>query len=131
MLNQIDCVNVTNVIVSLHQNLAVNSQLKVFTDGFDAVGLFEKNSPACHFYSNMMCIEDVDVYAETKSESSIYVVDSCQREVIHFVFSVNETINIKNKYRVARGVPVGAVRSSANSLTVLTKYPSQLLVVKL
>ena len=131
MLNQIDCVNVTNVIVSLHHNLAVNSQLKVFTDGFDAVGLFEKNSPACHFYSNVMCIEDIDVYAETKSTTSIYVVDSCQNNVIQFLRSSNETISVKNAYSLTRGVPLSAIRSSFNSLAVLTEKPSQITLIKL
>ena len=133
-LSQIDRINVTNVIVSLHNNLAVNSELKVFTDGFDAVGLILNNS-ACHFYSNMMCIESIDVYTESRScVSSIYMVDSCQNSIIQFQYSVNETIKIKNVFSLTSqcggGVPVSAIRSSLNSLTVLTKYPSQISFIK-
>ena len=118
------------MIISLHHNLAVNSNLKVFTDGFDAVGLIEKNA-ACHFYSNVMCIEDIDVYAETKSTTSIYVVDSCQNNVIQFLRSSNETISVKNAYSLTRGVPLSAIRSSFNSLAVLTEKPSQITLIKL
>jgi len=55
--NSVDKINLKNVVVSVRNNLAVDSNIKVFTDGYDAVGLFENDGETCHFYSNLNCMK--------------------------------------------------------------------------
>lgn len=128
MLNLLEKINISNVIVSIHNNLAIDSNVKVVTDGLDGVGLLLKNNMTCHFYSNMMCIEDIDVYNEkNSSKSSIYVVDSCEKNVKQFIFSQDEKILLKNVYNISTNEKIlSATRISHNILIVFTKYPTKI-----
>jgi hypothetical protein len=131
LFKSIDKIHLSNVIVSVENNLAVDSNIKVFTDGFDAVGLFEKDGTTCHFYLNLNCIEDIDVQTEISKTSSIYVVDSCEKNVKQFVHSQDKKILLKRIFNIEKGVPISSFRNGLNSLIVLTKKPSKLFVFNL
>ena len=81
---------------------------------------------------NMECVQDVDVYTEANdaTTSSIYVVDSCTMNVLHFV-AKNSSVATMNAYTVANGVPISSVRISSEHLVVLTKQPSQMIIISL
>ena len=128
MFESVDEINIKNVIVTLRR-LAVDSNVRVFTDDHDAVAFFGKNNEtACHFHLNLDCIEDIDVYTENNSTSSVYVVDSCANNVKQFMIVTSENrIDLKNVYTIKSGVPVSSVKSAFNRLIVLTKHPNQII----
>jgi len=110
-----------------------NSQIRLYDHSFnsvdyDAVGLFENDGETCHFYSNLNCIEDIDVQTENNTTSSIYVVDSCEKNVKQFVYSKNQKIVLKKVFSILEGVPVSSIKSEQNTLIVLTRKPSQLII---
>ena len=133
MLKRIDQIKIDNVIVSMHQNLAMSSKINIIADGLDAVGLIDSSNQTCHFYEHMMCIKDVDVYTEINSNlSSIYVVDSCLNKVLNFVTSIqNKNIIIRNSYSIVSGKPIASIRNSFHSLVVLTEKPNKIMFISL
>jgi len=92
----------------------------------------------CHFHTSMECLEDVSVSIETstivdesKTQSNIYAVDSCDNQVKKFVFERGHKIVEESKYqfRPADGTPVSAVANQLGHLFVLTDMPRRLLVI--
>ena len=131
-LNNYDFINITDGRALVNQwvsNLAIDTNLKVFTDGFDSVGLFEKDDQnrTYRFYSKPACIKDIDVFTENRTTSSIYVVDSCKKQVKQFVYSTeHKTVTFKNAYKIKEsGTPVSSIRGAFNRLIVLAKHPDQ------
>lgn len=134
-LNLIEVNDVSGVVLSMHNALSVDKNVQVFVDGLDGVAMFNKdlknNVKACHFYMNMLCIEDVEVHADRESKSSIYVTDSCDGDIKKFVFKQNERIVQEEVFKIGSGLPVSAVRNELNHLIVLTNYPSRINVFDL
>lgn len=139
-LNLVDQIEMLGVVLSVHSSLSIDPFVKVFVDGLDAVGLFDMDTfgtgsfNTCHFYKNMMCIESVYVYSNVLEEpfsASIFVADSCDKDVKHFLFNRKERISLKQIFKFDLGSPVSTVRNSLNHLVALTNYPSHLSVVNL
>jgi hypothetical protein len=154
ILRLIRIINLNGVIVSSHSALAVDQNVRVFSDGLDGVALFNpRNTNAkqqqlnsllattnrmrkvmsevsrvnvCHFYKNMNCIEDVDVYTEEKFKSSIYVVDSCDNDIKQFFYSREEKIYLAKKFKIGLGKPISSIRTHTGYLIVLTNSPAKL-----
>lgn len=145
LLRLVRIINLNGVIVSTHSALSVDQNVRVFADGLDGVALFNPRNNnkianrkktntmseisrvnICHFYKNMNCIEDIDVYTEEKFKSSIYIVDSCDNDVKQFFYSREEKIQLANRFRINYGKPISAVRNSFGYLVVLTNSPTKI-----
>ncbi len=154
ILRLVRIINLNGVIVSTHSALSVDENVRVFADGQDGVALFNPRSNnnklntgsagrrkvslisevsrvnICHFYKNMNCIEDIDVFTEEKFKSSIYVVDSCNNDIKQFFYSREEKIVLKKNFKLeAVGRPISSVRNSLGYLIVLTNSPTKLSIL--
>lgn len=146
-LHLVRIIRLNGVIVSLQKAMAVDDNIHVFVDGLDSVAMFNptpigtKNKIStnpettrvniCHFFSNMNCIEDIDVYTEAGYKSSIYVVDSCDNEVKQFYYTKDKKILLTKRFKINSGSPISATRNSFGYLFVLTNAPAQIHVLDL
>jgi len=134
LLNNYDFINITNGKAFINgwlSNLAIDSNVKVFTDGYDSVGLFgkENNNITYRFYSNSGCIQDIDVHTENRTSSSIYVVDSCKKNVKQYVYTTDMKIFLKIEYKIKEsGKPVSSLKFGLNRLIVLDRHPNKLIL---
>lgn len=149
ILRLVRIINLNGVIVSAHSALSVDQNVRVFADGLDGVALFNPRNNnkfslsrkktmseisrvnICHFYKNMNCIEDIDVYTEEKFKSSIYIVDSCDNDIKQFYYSREEKILLANKFKINLGKPISSVRNSFGYLIVLTNSPTKIEILNI
>ena len=87
-----------------------------------------ENNVACHFYSNMMCIEDIETEQINLTFTSIWLIDSCQKIVIQFLHGGKSgKISIQQVYKINSGTPLSAISLRlSKGLFVLTKNPNKL-----
>ena len=130
-------ISLTGIVTSPHHALAVNEQVRVLLDGMDSVGLFDapnlkgsKNN-VCHFYTNKNCLEDLHVPSSGFAQSdktSIFVADSCDKDVKQFVFAKEERMQLIKRYKIPAGKPVSMVTMPSEHLLVLTHSPRKVYV---
>lgn len=138
-LNLIDIINLDGVIVNVQKTIIIERNLKVFVDGFDAVGLFDNKSRfnnslnTCHFYKKIMCIQDVSIYTNIEDYLNIYVLDTCDKDIKEFLFKNRlEKIKLNQVLKIGfPGEPVSVSRNSFNQMILLTSNPNRLNVFKL
>ncbi len=98
----------------------------------------------CHFHRSMSCLEDVKVSTnvnnnESKHQqhksASIYAVDSCTNEILHFHYQRDERIRLKSRIQVGQRVGGGSYAISVapaaqnGLLFVLTDVPRKILIL--
>ncbi len=129
----------------MHKSIAVKNRVKVVVDGLDGIALFNEDSvkfknkqpdKICHFYVNINCVEEVNVYAEKYNTSLIYGVDSCKNEVIEFLYQSNlknitGSVKIQKYFGLSTGIVTDSVRSTAGFLAVVSHSPSQINIIDL
>jgi hypothetical protein len=139
------------VIVSSHHALAVNQNVRVTLDGLDAISLFNPNNMVpnekfdikkkyslipennrvnmCHFYKKISCLNDLHVLAESKSKSYIYLIDSCDANLLEFVYNKDEKINMTRRIHIPLGMPISVTANQFGNLFVLTDSPRKIFMI--
>jgi hypothetical protein len=141
------------LIVSPHRAISINSNIKVVMDGSDGLALFDnpvnlvpsrgftsrrkfnllhKNNKinVCHIYENMGCLEDLHVYSETKTISSIFTVNNCNQEIVQFTHNKeHHKLQLSRKYQILIGKPISAKKNSFGHLFILTDFPRKILIL--
>lgn len=139
------------VVVSSHHALAVNQNVRVTLDGQDAISLFNPNNVVqnekfdikkkyslipennrvnvCHFYKKINCLNDIHVLAESKSKSFIYLVDSCDSNLLEFVYNKDEKINITRRIHLPVGTPISVTANQFGYLFALTDSPRKIYMI--
>lgn len=143
-LRLVRIIYLNGVIVSNHRRISLNQNVRVFMDGSDGLALFnpslsnpitshkkyslfgERNRVnVCHFYTNMDCLEDVHVTAQSRTTSNIYTADSCNNEIKQFLFNNGEKVDLVNRYSV-NGRPISVVTNQLDYIFVLTERPRKI-----
>lgn len=146
-LRLVRIIYLNGVIVSNHRRLSLNQNVRVFMDGSDGLALFnpslsnpitnhkkyslfgERNRVnVCHFYTNMNCLEDVHVAAQSRTTSNIYTADSCNNEIKQFLFSNGEKIDLVNRFSID-GRPISVVTNQLDYIFVLTERPRKIFIL--
>ncbi|RNA09637.1 hypothetical protein BpHYR1_035420 [Brachionus plicatilis] len=146
-LRLVRIIYLNGVIVSNHRRLSLNQNVRVFMDGSDGLALFnpslsntitshkkyslfgERNRVnVCHFYTDMDCLEDVHVAAQSRTTSNIYTADSCSNEVKQFLFNNGEKIDLVNRYSI-NGRPISVVTNQLDYIFVLTERPRKIYIL--
>lgn len=131
-LEQVETLDAKGVIFSMNHALGVDSNVKAFVDGLDSVAVLDEHSQACHFYKSLMCIEDLRVMSESSNVSSIFVVDSCERDIKQFIYTPNKRLYLENKFTIGQNFSlVSMVKNGFNYLIVLANYPSKINILDL
>jgi hypothetical protein len=139
------------VVVSSHHALAVNQNVRVTLDGLDAISLFNPNNMIqnekfdikkkyslipennrvnlCHFYKKLNCLNDIHVLAESKSKSFIYLVDTCDSNLLEFVYNKDEKINMTRRIHLPLGMPISVTANQFGYLFALTDSPRKIFMI--
>lgn len=148
LLRLVRIISLNGMVSSPYHALAVNQNVRVLLDGMDGVALFNphnhvkslfkkkfqishenNNINVCHFYSDVNCLEDVHVSAESHSKSNVFVADSCSNEIKQFTFSKDERIKLSAQFSVPNGRPISMVTLPVGYIIVLTDSPRKLYVL--
>jgi hypothetical protein len=153
LLRFVRILNLNDLIVSPHRAISINSNLRVVMDGSDGLALFEnpvnlvpsrsftsrrkftllhKNNKinVCHFFESMGCLEDLHVYSETKTISSLFAVNNCNQEILQFTHNKeHQKLQLSRKYQISNGKPISAKKNSFGHLFILTDMPRKILIL--
>jgi len=137
-LQQLDTIDLSpNLYETAEKVIRVGKNLGVFIDGYDRVGIFRYKSDSgklpyidsCHFYSNKLCIDDVNVIKYKDGFMHIFVSDSCEAKVKHFIYSVEKnTIKLHVDYQLV-GVPSSTIIEHDGFIFVATVNPSKIYAI--
>jgi hypothetical protein len=119
LLRLMRVIYLNDVVISAHKSISINQNARVIMDGNSAVALLNPNFnlmlstslnkkkysiipdnnkvSVCHFFKSVDCLEDVEVITKTKTKSSIFVADSCDKDIKVFNYSKDEKIKLINK----------------------------------
>jgi hypothetical protein len=143
-LDLIRTIRLNGTYFTAEKALAVDQNLHVFLDGRDSltfvpnsdeiskIRLMNRTIIVCRFYNKMTCLKDVSIAkANNSPQSSIYALDTCNREVKEYIYKRGEKIKLINNYKIDTDELVSVKVNSYGYMFALTNKPAQLHLIKM
>lgn len=137
-LQQLDTISLApNLYETAEKVYRVGKNLGVFVDGYSQVGIFKYKDDdgklpyidSCHFYNRKMCLEDVNVIKYKDGSMHIFVSDSCESIVKHYIYSIEKnTFQLQTNYKL-EGRPSSTIVEHDGFIFVATINPPKIYVI--